>query len=150
MICAIVDNDLVEQVRDVSQEEFDQGIANLHQAVINIEGLTPEPEVGWELVDGILKCKTSSTKISKLSLRQRFTFNELVAIKTAAMGNDSVAAMVSVLLDNLSVATYIDLSLPALQQGIGLLVSLGLLTSERANTIINTPPTYEELYKGIE
>lgn len=146
MIYAIVNNNVVEQVRAISQEEFDQGIVNRNQAVLDITGMLPEPAVGWVYNGSVLSSPTPSTRISKLALRQRFTFNELVAIKTASASN----AMVGVLLDNLSVATYIDLGLPATQQGIGLLVQLGLLTSDRATAILTTPPVYSELYKGIE
>jgi hypothetical protein len=146
MNCAIINNNIVEQVREVSQEEFDQGIANRNQFVLSLDGILPLPQSGWLFNGKDFSSPTMSSKISKLALRQRFTFTELVTIKTASASN----AMVGVLLDNLSVATYIDLSLPTLQQGIGLLVQLGLLTQDRATIILTTPATHSEIYKGNE
>ena len=36
MYYAIIDNDVIKEVRQISQEEFDQGIINKHQYVLDI------------------------------------------------------------------------------------------------------------------
>ena len=146
MICAIVNNGVVEQVREVTQEEFDQGIANKHQAVLSLVDMLPQPQVGWVFNGSTLSPPAVSMKISKLALRQRFTTSELVAVKVASATNPVIA----VILDNLQVSTYIDLGRSEVAQALGYLVTQGLLTSERMTTILTTPPTYQEIYKGIK
>ena len=36
MYYAIIDNNIIKEVRQISQEEFDQGIVNHHQAVLEL------------------------------------------------------------------------------------------------------------------
>lgn len=146
MLYAIINNNTVEQIREVAQEEFDQGIANKNQAVVLVSGIIPEPGIGW-MFDGLkLNPPSVSTKISKLAFRQRFTTTELVNIKVASATNPVIA----VIMDNLQVATYIDLGRIEVAQSLGYLVSQSLLTPERMTTVLNTTPTYQELYKGNE
>lgn len=77
-------------------------------------------------------------------MRQRFTFTELCALESAAQ----TIVQVKVLIGNLNVASFVDLTRSDTISGLGLLVSLGLLTSQRMSEILNTPPTEYEIYKG--
>jgi hypothetical protein len=72
-------------------------------------------------------------KLTRLQFLQRFTFNELVAIETVAETN----AGLRVLQRQQNAAEYIDVLDPNTISGIQYLVSLGLLTTERA-AIIST------------
>jgi hypothetical protein len=80
-------------------------------------------------------------------MRQRFTMAELMGILAAGNGTSSQALAVQVLIGNLQVATYIDLTLPNLQAGIWMLVAFGLITSDRATTILTTVPAPSEVYQ---
>jgi hypothetical protein len=71
-------------------------------------------------------------RLTRLQFLQRFTFEELVAIETAA---ETVPA-VRVLQRQQDAAEYVSVEDPATIAGIQLLVSLSLLTSERAATIL--------------
>jgi hypothetical protein len=72
------------------------------------------------------------TRMSKLKFNQRFTFEELVAIETAAESNPGIRVFQS----QLSLADYIDLVNQNTIDGVNYLVSLNLLTQERANNIL--------------
>lgn len=73
------------------------------------------------------------SKISKLKFNQRFTFDELVAIETAANSNPGIRVLQS----QLALADYIDLKDPNTISGINYLVSINLLTTERALEILS-------------
>jgi hypothetical protein len=83
-------------------------------------------------------------KITKLALRNRFTFTELCALTAAA----KTIVQVEALMDNLAVSTFIDLNRPDVIGGIEMLVAFGLITPERATQILNGPVTAIEEYKG--
>lgn len=79
----------------------------------------------------------TNTKVSKLQFRSRFTLNELAAIEVARdTGTVQVKAALNVLKDNLMAASDIDLADARTIQGIQMLVSFGLLTSQRATEIL--------------
>ena len=68
-------------------------------------------------------------RISKVAFRNRFTLAEKVAIYTAAKTD----VVVQIMLDDISaVTTTVDLDYPPLTEGLGYLVSLNILTAERA------------------
>ncbi len=81
---------------------------------------------------------------------ERFTETEIAGIEAFAAQSNAYAYALRGAMRKQSVAAYIDLSLPQTIAGINNLVALGLLTSERANIILNTPVTSLEKYKGIE
>ena len=77
------------------------------------------------------------TAITRAAFRNRFTFMERVAIKTA----ESSTPMLQVLADDQAQATYVDLSDLNAAAGLDLLVAFGLLTPERKNEILTAPIT---------
>lgn len=85
-----------------------------------------------------------TSKITRLSFRNRFTFAEKVAIETAA----ETDAVVRVLIKDQSEATYIDLNRVDTQQGTQLLVAKGLITAERASEILSLIVQPGEEYRG--
>lgn len=153
MNCALIQGGVVVAILDLSEEQI-QIAARENQAVIDISDLNPVPLVGWAF-DGtkiIVPAGYGATrKITKLGFRQRLTFTELINITGAAMSTDpSVALPLQVLLSNLQVATYIDLNRADTQGGLGLLISLGLMSSDRVAAVLAAPITESERYKGGE
>jgi uncharacterized protein (DUF2225 family) len=76
---------------------------------------------------------TKVTKISKLQFRNKFTDQEKVAIYTTA--NTNVA--VKIWLDDLAAAEYIDLEDPATIAAVNALATVGVITSNRVQEILN-------------
>lgn len=141
MIVAIVNDNIVTEIKTISAEEYSDIKG---QIVIDISEFSPMPEVGWKFDGTKLIGNPTSTKITRLAMRQRFTTSEMLAIYTAAKTN----VFFQLLLDNLSVATFIDLQRPDTVQGIMALVQAGIITAERANEILTKTPTYLEIYRG--
>lgn len=73
------------------------------------------------------------TVITRLALRNRFTFAEKVAIETAA----ETSASLRVLLKDLESATFIDLARPDTIAGMQVLESMGILAAGRSAEIMN-------------
>lgn len=86
-----------------------------------------------------------NTKLSKLGFRNRFTFQEKVAIEEAAVSD----AQVRVLLKDQDSATYIDVSRQDTIAGVNMLVGKQLLTAERAESILSTTILPTEIYNGV-
>lgn len=149
----IKDNFVVSIVEAADAEEIGLLISQ-YQNAIDITSLDPLPAVGWELVGTILTDPTGlsqpSKKISKLKMLERFTDAEMAGIEAFAAQQNAYAYALRGAMRKQSVAAYIDLALPQTIAGINNLVALGLLTSDRANTILNSPVTATEKYKGIE
>jgi hypothetical protein len=141
---ALIKNNTVKQVVDCTEDEA-AGYAAQFDSIVDITDLLPQPQVGWFL-DGN-KLVTNGTsgpiKITKLAFRQRFTMTELINIELATASNP----ILQVLKDNLSVSKYIDLTRDDTISGVGLLQSLGLITSERATTILTAIPAEHEKYE---
>lgn len=151
MIVALISENLVSKIITVNSDDEFQEQTKGYSNSIDITDQNPQPIVGWvfdgnHLSPGPGQSSTGTKKITKLGLRQRLTFTELCAITTAAQTIAPVAA----LLGNLNVSTYIDLNRSDTRGGVNLLVSLGLLTSDRATEILNTPIQDFEKYKGNE
>lgn len=144
MKLALIKNNTVKSIVDVSTEEEAQSYANTNEAIIDITDISPQPQVGWFLSGNKLITNGTSgpIKITKLGMRRRFTFTELCALETAATS----VIQVKVLLNNLMVATFVDLTRSDTIAGLGLLVSLGLLTTDRMTQILNNPLTDDEKY----
>lgn len=144
MRIAFVRNNEVIDVKEISEEELQQIAASYH-AVVDVTGFDPMPQIGWLLVGNKLvsvEPSSPSMKITKLALRQRFTIGELTAIYAAM----ETTPIIKILMDNLNVATFIDLTRADTAGGINVLVSYGLLTSERAVAILTTVPSASEKY----
>lgn len=149
MIVALVRDSSVVQVATVDTDDEYNSFALQYDAVIDITNMPVQPVVGWSF-DGVkLTGPPVSMKITKLALRQRLTFSELVTLTRAGTFGDAIYnPYVAALMGNLQVTTYVDLLRPDTIAAVGLIVSLGLVTSDRANTILTTPPGPLEVYKG--
>lgn len=145
MKLALIKNNVVKNIVDATEEEF-SGYASVYELIIDVTNTVPQPQVGWFLDGNKLVSNGSNgpIRITKLAMRQRFTFTELCALESAAQ----TIVQVKVLIGNLNVASFVDLTRSDTISGLGLLVSLGLLTSQRMSEILNTPPTEYEIYKG--
>lgn len=147
MLCALLKNGIVVEIADITEESNIN--YSLYSNVIEIENLNPQPKIGWsfdgrELIPPHGEVTQTSMTITKLAYRQRFTTQELVAIYVAKESNP----VLNVLLDNLSTATFIDLSRSDTYSGTMYLVQQNLLTLARAQEILTKLPTKEEIYKG--
>lgn len=78
----------------------------------------------------------TSKRITRLAFLNRMTLQERVAIRGAAAGGELVVAD---FMDLLSAATWIDLDRQDTKDGVEYLRVKGLLTSVRANAILNDP-----------
>lgn len=132
------------------------------ELLIDLTPYTSLPQVGWGYIAdtgqfnyGQLSV-VPSIKITKLAFRDRFTSTEKARILGFGLTNYNSSnptiqsyalSVLSLLMDQMS-ATYNDLSLSELATGLDNLIALGLLDSSRKTVILNTPPTYAELYKG--
>lgn len=143
---AIINNNVVTKVVTLNIEEDIQWWANRCQNIIDLGENLDLVEPGFLLqVNKIVPppgYQPLTMKITKLAFRQRITVNEMVGIYTAAASN----TVLKILLDNLQIATYIDLLRTDTISGIMYIASLGLLTEERANIILTTPPSDIEKY----
>jgi hypothetical protein len=141
MIVAIVNDNVVTEVKTVSEEEYSYLKCQL---AIDVTTQNPQPQVGWTFNGTELVGVATSMIITRLAMRSRFTVTELMAVYTASQSN----VFFKVLLDNLSVATFIDLSRPDTIQGMNSLWQYGVISKERINEILTKKPTAEEAYKG--
>lgn len=155
MNLALIKDQVVVAIGSAQTEEDIHALGSRYDLVIDITDSNPAPTVGWVLSGNQLidpsATAVATRKITKLGMRQRFTFSELVAITGASQStNANIALPVQVLLGNLSVATYIDLNRADTIGGLNLLVSLGVLTSSRAAEILSAPISSSEMYRGNE
>ena len=148
MICACVDEtNTVVAVQTISDDPEAMAYAKLsaqYPYVIDIGDLFPQPAVGWTLQGNTLVGPPTGTRITKLAMLQRFTVPERIAILSYIQSNP--ASVPAILLQNISVATYVDLSRADTIAGINYLVSFSLITSARATAILTTPITPIEAY----
>lgn len=143
-VVKIVEADSIEELLPL-----DFQYANL----VELTGFTPEPQVGWwfqnnkfrdpTLVDGASQ-SVKNTKITKLSLLNRFTLEELYAYETALESS----ILLKVLDKKLFASMYIDLASEETVFGIQALASNGIISASRANEILQTDALDSELYKG--
>jgi hypothetical protein len=149
MKVALINEYVVAKVVDLSEEEI-QTLQYKYQLIIDVSEFLVSPEPGWTFdglnffdANGVLG-GVASRKITKLAFRNRFTFNEKVALRTALNQSTSLQAWY----DDFMVSTYIDLARPDTIAGMAFLVQAQLLTSERAETILNTEIAENEKYRG--
>lgn len=143
MLCAIIHENLVKGVVDLTEEEI-QIFGSMYESIVDVSGLIPIPQVGWSFDGATITGTTVSRKITRLAMRQRFTVPELLGIMNYVASNP--ASIIAMLMQNLQVATFIDLSRSDTQAGLAALVGYGLITSPRATTILTTIPTQQEIY----
>lgn len=142
MIVALVNDNMVTEIKTISPEEYPTLSC---QIAVDISEAAPMPEVGWKFDGSKLVGVPTSTKITRLAMRQRFSTSEMLAIYTAAKSNP----FFQMLLDNLSVATFIDLQRADTIQAVMALVQAQVLTTDRANEILTKTPTSIEVYRGL-
>lgn len=142
MKVALIQDFEIKYIIDIEENEIDE-YARKYQAVFDLAGFDPLPLVGAKF-DGktITNPPPQTKRITKLAMRQRFTIPELIGVLNASKTDP----MVEVLLGNMQVATFIDLTRTDTIQGLGYLVSVGLLTSERMGEILNNPIQAIEKY----
>lgn len=142
---AIRENKVVGIIKIDSEAQYQELIRSFEN-LIDVSDNVYMPQVGWDLnPDGTLGAP--SWKISKLSFQQRFTLEEQMGLQAAL---NASTVIVQVLSRQFLLATYIDLKRTEVAQALGALVQAGLLTEGRMNTILLTPPSPLETYKGIE
>lgn len=145
MICALIQNNLVVGVIDLTEDQT-QLFGSVFEQIIDVTNYIPQPQIGWAF-DGInISGSNVSLKITRLAMNQRFTTTEMLTIMTYVNANP--ASVAALLLQRLSISTYIDLSRSDTQAGLAYLVSVSLLTSPRATVIGTTIPSPIELYQG--
>jgi len=93
----------------------------------------------------------SGSRISKLAFLNRFTDAEYIAIDLASIDNPSATteqrqgqAMLRMFLSKIDKAAHINLDLQQTKDGVNALAAMGLLTTERATTILTDTITSEE------
>lgn len=149
---ALISENIVVSIIESESDQIDSSITHQYQNIIEITNLDPIPAVGWILEGSVLKDPTSSAvpskKMSRLKLLERFTDTELAALEGFANQANPYAYALRAAMRKQMAAEFIDLSLPQTIAGINNLVALGLLSSDRANEIINTPLTEAEKYRG--
>ena len=151
MILAVVNNNAVSAIISIP----DGGSTSMpypqaYQVAVDVTNMNPMPHIGWTLTsDGRLVDPNpvdSSMWITKLAMLQRFTVPERLALLNYIGANP--VSVPAILLQNIMATTYVDLRRTDTISGIDYLITLNLLTSDRANQILTTPPTNYELYKG--
>lgn len=149
---AFVQNEAVILIEDLNNENEAAEKSKQYQAVINITDLDPQPQINWILKNNVLVDPTGlavpTKHISKQKFLDRFTDNEICAIEDFSKGTSDYAKSVRANLKKQEQAEYIDLNYSRTINGVMGLVLLGLLTSDRANAILNTPLSEEEKFRG--
>ena len=134
----------VSGIVETPSEEQVNMLSSVYGQVIDITNYQPMPQLGWTFDGQQIVGTSASKKITKLAMRQRFTTAEMLGLMSYVTQNP--ASVVAMLMQNLQVATFVDLARPDTQAGLSYLVAQNLLTSDRANTILNTPPSPLEVY----
>lgn len=143
---AIIDDFAVSQTLQIDDSQF-SALAAQHQLIVDISTANPVPQVGWVFNGSQIVAPPGynpTIKLTKLKFRLRFTVPELVGVFMASASNP----MLQLLLSNQAIADYVDLLDPVTIAGVGYIESLGLITADRMNAILTTPPTADELYQG--
>ncbi len=148
----LIKNGLVENVITADSVSRAQQYYPSYTCVERTAGLQVGP--GWTTTDNINFAPPSIAnsidwRITKFAMLNRLQPNEIVAINEVRQGGGANGAMMEALWQNLSTATYVDLSAPNTQGMINQLVGSGILTTARANTILNTVPIASEGIGGV-
>ena len=111
--------------------------------MVPIDDRDPKPRTGW-LYDSETDTfseppappeQEPETTITRFAFRQRFTFEERVAIRTAAESDKEVM----VWLEDLQTASFIDLTRSEATEGAAMLESKGLIDPGRADEVLTEP-----------
>jgi hypothetical protein len=102
-----------------------------------IELQTYDPTIIGKIWDGenfIAKVETKERyELTRLEFRNRFKIEELALIYQKIDAGDIT---LRVIMDNFNVASYINIKDPLTLSGINYLISIGVLTQERANEVL--------------
>jgi hypothetical protein len=150
MLCALIRNNLVVDVQNLTDEEI-QAIVGQYQQLVNIENENPQPGIGWRFDVSHFEPPLGQDGhvtmiITRLAFRNRFTMAEKAALYTVAGTAPGIG--LKVYLDDLASATFVDLSRTDTINSVNYLATLGIITPARAAAILTTPPTALEIYKG--
>lgn len=153
MVLALVRDNVIVQLRLVDPETEDLGLINRNfQSTIDVTDWNPQPRIGWTLDErgniidpntAVQVDFTKPVKITRLAFRNRFTAQEKGAIYTAAQSS----LPLKIYLDDLALASFVDLSRADTIAGVNTLAYAGILTTERAHEILTTPPSLTEMYR---
>lgn len=142
MLCAIVQTNLVIDVLELTESQL-ISYARVNQAVVDVTDFPDVPEIGWTF-DGttfIPPVDYEPVKIiTKLALRNRFTYSEKIALQTALASSIPLQVWFA----DYEVSTFVDLARPDTIAGITYLETAGLIASGRASQILNNPIQFSE------
>lgn len=149
MRLAFISDNKVKLIEEFNSFDDAQFITRQYQNAMEV---SPEVQVGWVLLNGQLVDpanlkSTNNTLMTKGKFLDRFTIPELIAIETYAASANAGAPVVKVLLRKLNESECVDVKYPVTVQGIMAMVSMGLLTPERADFIMNSPIQSYEKYE---
>lgn len=153
MLSGLIRNSVISDIQELDNDQI-VALMPSYQTIIDLFGLVPIPEVGWSF-DGMnvinpatgLPC-SKSIKITQVGLLGRFTFPEKVTIQSVAAGLNTNGYTMKAWILEFETANYIDLSRPETIAGIQWLESSGLIAPGRSETILTTPLTQTEMYRG--
>jgi hypothetical protein len=148
MLCALVRENIVVQVLELSEEEI-QSYGRIYERVVDISQMTPTPSAGWTVNSNGLfvepEGSSSSRVITRLAFMNRFKDNEIGAVYTIAnTAAHPLYIPFKIYIDKILASTFIDLARPDTIASLELISSLGILSSARVNEIISTPVSYTE------
>jgi hypothetical protein len=143
MLCALVLSAVVVEIKDLTEDQYQSAIFD-YDAIIDVSNTIPAPQVGWTLSGNTLSGTIATMRITKLAMLQRFTVPERIGLLNYIQTNP--ASVPAMLMQNINVATFVDLMRPDTQAGIYYLVNFGLLTTARATSILNAIPTSLEVF----
>lgn len=139
-------------VRSVSSVSSIEELQPYYPDMLLIERTGEEWE-GWGYTNGeftppVGYLPPNPSKITQLAFLSRFTDAEAIAIDLNSQGNTISAAALRRETNKLNASTYIDLKRSDTIAGVHKLEQYGLIAPGRAEQILNTVPTSEELYRG--
>lgn len=152
MKIALVQDNKVVGIRLLEDENEIQRFMKIFSIVVDCTPYDPQPDIGWEwngnsLVDpsGLL---VPTQKLTRLAFRNRFTQAERATLYGLAAQNNATGYAFRDYLDSVNAATFIDLSRADTKASLNLLATMGIISAQRAQDILNNPILDHEKYKG--
>lgn len=142
---AIINDNIVGTVIDADKN------TTILSNMIRIDNLDPQPGIGWSYENGVFTAAPPplppppppppppQTVFTKYQFRSRFTLAELVAtdnFATSSTLTDVQKATLNTITKNFDAADSIDITNSATIQGVEYLVTVGILTQDRATEIL--------------
>lgn len=151
MIYVLVKGGVVEHCIGANEDQL-QNISEMYPDHLMVEQVGGET-VGWtydgsEFYPPAGFVPEGSIRITRLAFLNRFTDAEAVGIDLASLGSTEPAAILRREMKRIDAAQYIDIADPALLEGLTKLEQFGLLSSGRAEQILNPEVTAKERYTG--